>query len=116
MALVAFFLFFYSSAKDFGQLFCFFMTDKKNLTLTNLLLHVNDMQDVAQIQQLWRCQGDDLEHPEADVGDGEGEVVADVLTARLLGVADKTRLLVPPHLDQRHRKLQTYTGHFAPTC
>uniref|UniRef100_A0A8B9Z0M1 Uncharacterized protein n=1 Tax=Buteo japonicus TaxID=224669 RepID=A0A8B9Z0M1_9AVES len=39
----------------------------------------------------------ELEHPVADVGDGEGFVIADIGAARLLGVAHKIRLLVPPY-------------------
>lgn len=36
--------------------------------------------------------------------DGEGEVIADVLTTRLLSVADKVGLLIAPNLEEDYRK------------
>uniref|UniRef100_A0A3Q3FK30 Uncharacterized protein n=1 Tax=Labrus bergylta TaxID=56723 RepID=A0A3Q3FK30_9LABR len=45
-------------------------------------------------QKCWRGDEEKLKTPEADVGDWEELVVADVFTARL---RDRLRLLVPPH-------------------
>uniref|UniRef100_A0A3B4AFH2 Uncharacterized protein n=1 Tax=Periophthalmus magnuspinnatus TaxID=409849 RepID=A0A3B4AFH2_9GOBI len=40
---------------------------------------------------------DELKRPQPDVGNGEELVIADAVTAGLLRVTDKARLLVPPH-------------------
>uniref|UniRef100_A0A8C7CHS3 Uncharacterized protein n=1 Tax=Oncorhynchus kisutch TaxID=8019 RepID=A0A8C7CHS3_ONCKI len=54
-------------------------------------------------QQGWSGHHDELEGPQADLGDGEEVVEAHVLTARLLGVADKVIVLVLPDLlSSRH--------------
>uniref|UniRef100_A0A3P8TSU2 Uncharacterized protein n=1 Tax=Amphiprion percula TaxID=161767 RepID=A0A3P8TSU2_AMPPE len=47
---------------------------------------------------------DELQGPQADVGDGEDAVVAHVVAARLGSVADKVFALITPHSLGRHHE------------
>lgn len=67
---------------------------------SQLFLFVVDMDDVAEVDQGWRGDEDDLENPEPNVRDGEGVVVADVLTTRLLSVANHFGLFITPNLQR----------------
>uniref|UniRef100_A0A3Q3FFQ8 Uncharacterized protein n=1 Tax=Labrus bergylta TaxID=56723 RepID=A0A3Q3FFQ8_9LABR len=56
---------------------------------------------MAQVDEGRRGHEDDLQHPKTDVRDGEGLVVADILTTRLLGITGEVRLLISPDLLSR---------------
>lgn len=60
------------------------------------------MEDVTKIEQLWCRNSNNLKEPEANVRDGKSKVVAHVLTARLLRVTHKVRLLVTPNLERHN--------------
>lgn len=57
---------------------------------------MHQVQDVAQIHKAGGGDEDDLQDPEAEVGDGEGAVIAGILAARLLRVTGEARQLITP--------------------
>ena len=71
-----------------------------SLSASHLLLDVNHMEDVTKVKQFWRGHRNNLKEPEANVRDREGKVVAHVLTAGLLSIADEVGLLISPHLER----------------
>lgn len=74
------------------------------------LLSVGHMQDD---QERGACDKDELQGPEADVGDGEEVVVADVGAARLPGVAVKVLLFISPYtLCSHHVYQHTEDEHY----
>ena len=76
------------------------------ILLPVLFLTVLPVSHVHDDQQGGTSDKDELQSPEADVGDGEEVVIADVGAARLARIAIKVLLLVPPdpfgchHIDQ----------------
>ena len=65
---------------------------------SQLVLLADDVEHVAEVDERRRRHKDNLEDPESNVRDGEGVVVADVLTAGLFGVADHFWLFIAPNL------------------
>lgn len=55
------------------------------------------MHDVTEVHERRSGHKDDLQGPEADVGNGERLIIAHIGTSRLFGIAHHFTLLVPPH-------------------
>lgn len=69
-------------------------------TFSQLIFFVDNVENVAVVDQCWQRDEDNLEDPESDMRDGEGVVITDVLATRLLRVADHFLLFIIPHLQQ----------------
>ncbi len=65
---------------------------------------VDDVQNVAEVDQTWRGHKDDLEHPEPHVGNGEDVVIARVQATRSVDVADHIGLFISPDFIQSSSK------------
>lgn len=67
-----------------------------------LALAVVAVRHVHDHHEGWAGDEYELQGPQPDVGDGEEVVIADVGTARLLGIAVKVFLLIAPHSLRGH--------------
>lgn len=72
--------------------------------VTHLLLNVDHMKDMTKVKQFRRGHRNNLKEPKANMRDREGKVVAHILTAGLLSVADEVGLLISPHLERDDRQ------------
>ncbi len=76
------------------------------LLLPCLLQRPQPVESVAHVNQRGRGHKNDLQHPVADEGDWESQVVAHIPASRLLSVAYEVSLLVVPHIFSCHPKNQ----------
>lgn len=61
-----------------------------------LLLDTHSVHGMAHVHQRWRGDEDDLQYPVANVGYGEGLIIADIFTPRLNRITLEISLLIPP--------------------